>query len=421
MEARLHFHQNKAIAFNRMKNDLLAVAEPSAFGPVTTGTSPAHPVRKVFHLVDSLNVGGTETQAVELARRLPAAGYRVTLGCLKMEGPLQERLVGSGVDVMEFHPKGGLDTPAGAALLARLSLFLRRERFDLMHAHDLWSNLLGVSAARLAGVPGIVSSRRGDLAGVSWYQGSRRVWLRRVQNLGGLVLTNSTAARDALIHDDGFNPAKLRVIVNGVDTERFQRKSDRSRLFPGASGKVIVVVGNMHSDVKGHPWLIAAAPAIVREFPDTRFVFAGDGAARAEFERQVAERKLEANFFFLGLRSDIPDILSSADIGVLPSRSEGMPNAILEYMSAGLPVVASAVGGSRELIEEGVTGHLVPPENSEALASSLLGLLRDLGAMRRLGQNGRDMVERKFSFTRLVHEVDELYRELLSSRGGKRR
>ena len=90
-------------------------------------------------------------------------------------------------------------------------------------------------------------------------------------------------------------------------------------------------------------------------------------------------------------------------------------------MSAGLPVVASAVGGSRELIEEGVTGHLVPPENSEALASSLLGLLRDLGAMRRLGQNGRDMVERKFSFTRLVHEVDELYRELLSSRGGKRR
>jgi L-malate glycosyltransferase len=404
-----------------MKNDLLAVAEPGVSGPVVTGTSQGHPVRKVFHLVDSLNVGGTETQAVELVRRLPPAGYEVTLGCLKMEGPLQERLVGSGVEVMEFHPKGGLDTPAGAALLARLSLFLRRGHFDVLHAHDLWSNLLGVTAARLAGVPGIVSSRRGDLAGFSWYQGSRRVWLRRVQNMGGVVLTNSTAARDALIREDGFKPDKLRVILNGVDTERFQGKSARSRLFPGVTGKVIVVVGNMHSDVKGHPWLIAAAPAIVREFPDTRFVFAGDGAARPQFERQVADLKLEANFLFLGLRSDVPDILSSADIGVLPSRSEGMPNAILEYMSAGLPVVASAVGGNRELVEEGVTGHLVPPEDSEALASTLLGLLRNPGAAARLGQNAREMIERKFSFGRLVREVDELYSELLASRGGKRR
>ena len=145
-------------------------ATPGAPAPC----APPHAQRKVFYLVDSFNVGGTETQAVELALRIPMAGYDVTLGCLRAEGPLLERLHGIGIAVREFHPPGGIDTPAGLYQLLRLSWFLRREKFDIVHTHDLWSNLLGVPAARLAGVPAIVSSRR-DLAHSDWYRGKRRV------------------------------------------------------------------------------------------------------------------------------------------------------------------------------------------------------------------------------------------------------
>ena len=394
-----------------------------AYLPAITRAVQSHPsprpLRKVFYLVDSLNVGGTESQAVELALRIPMAGYKVTLGCLRANGPLLERLQGTAVVLREFHPKGGIDTPAGFYQLLRLSWFLSREKFDIVHTHDLWSNLLGVSAARLAGVRAIVSSRR-DLAHFDWYQGRRRAWLRRIQNLSGAVVTNAAAIRDALIAVDGFAPEKLRVIHNGVDVQKFHASRDgRDRLFPGVGeGRLIVVVGNMHTDVKGHPWLIAAAPAVIREFPSTRFVLVGEGEQRASFERQVARLGLERNFLFLGRRTDISAILACCDIAALPSRAEGLPNAVLEYMAAGLPSIVSRVGGHAELVEDGVTGLLVPPEDSAALSAALLKLLRDPVQARQIAQAGHEVAIRNFSFERLVREVDELYTELLQRSGG---
>ena len=381
---------------------------------------PAGRRRKVFYLVDSLNVGGTETQAVELALRLPVSEYEVTMGCLRAEGPLLEKLRGSAVNVREFHPSGGLDSAAGLYELIKLAGYLRREKFDVVHTHDLWSNLMGVPAARLARVPAIVSSRR-DLAHFDWYQGKRRHWLRRIQNLSGVVLANATPIRDALISEDGFAPEKLRVIHNGVDTEKFQRaQRDRARLFPDVGNEMLVVlVGNMHSDVKGHPWLIAAAPTVVREFPEVRFVFAGDGELRPTFAAQVAQLGLEDRFKFLGRRSDIPEVLASCDLAVLPSRAEGLPNAVLEYMAAGLPTIASRVGGNAELVQDGVTGLLVPAENASALAGALLRFLRDPEQARQIANNGQRFAVENFSFERLIREIDELYAELLERRRGK--
>jgi glycosyltransferase involved in cell wall biosynthesis len=399
----------------KTSDDVLAVAD------AVRSDLSMRPRRKVFYLVDSLNIGGTETQAVELALRIPEAGYDVTLGCLRARGPLLERLQGTGVDVREFHPKGGMDSPAGLYQLLRLSWFLRRKKFDVVHTHDLWSNLLGVPAARLAGVRAIVSSRR-DLAHFDWYQGKRRTWLCRIQNLGGAVLANATPIRDALVAEDGFAPKKLRVIHNGVDIKRFQESgSARDQMFPGVGeSKLIVLVGNMHTDVKGHPWLIAAAPAVVQEFPSTRFVLVGDGEQRSRFEQQVASLGLGQNFLFLGRRADIPKILGCCDVAVLPSRAEGLSNAVLEYMAAGLPVIASRVGGNAELINDGMTGLLVPPEDSSALSSAMLKLLRDPGLAQRIAQGGHEFTVRNFSFERLVREVDELYSELLLQSRGSR-
>lgn len=384
---------------------------------VSCDQAPTHTVlRRVFHLIDSFNVGGTESQAVELARRLPATGYEVTVGCLKREGPLEDRLQGTGISIREFRSRSGIDSPSGLRQLLRMSWFLRS--FDIVHTHDLWSNLIGVPAARLAGVPAIISSRR-DLSHFEWYQGERRVWLKWIQNLGGAVLTNAVPIRDALVSEDRFDPHKVHIIHNGVDIAKFRSaRNDRVRIFPDAGqGKLVVLVGNMHSDVKGHPWLIASAPAVLREFPDTQFILVGDGEQRSSFEKQAQDLGAIRNFLFLRRRSDIPDILASCDIAVLPSRAEGLPNAVLEYMAAGLPVIVSRVGGNPELVQDGVTGIVVPSEDSAALSAALLKLLAEPSLARRLAQAGHEFAVRNFSFERLVQDVDALYTDLLSGKG----
>jgi L-malate glycosyltransferase len=380
---------------------------------------PAAGRRKVFFLLDSLNVGGTETQAVELATRLDAKRYDVTLGCLRARGPLLDKLAGTAVSVREFYPKGGMDSIQGIYQMFRLAIFLRRGGFKVFHAHDLYANLLGVPAAVMARVPVIISSQR-DLAHLDLYKTRRRVWLRRLQNLSTAVLTNAGAVRDAVLAENHFAPQKVRVIYNGVDLEKFSRGSrDRDWLTPGAqheNSKWIVLVGNMLTDVKGHPWLIAAASAITREFPETRFVLVGDGDKRKDFERQVAELGLDQYFLFLGRRNDVPRILACCDIGVLPSRAEGLPNAVLEYLAAGLPTVATRVGGNAEILQEGKTGLLVPPEDSAALAEALLRLLRDPEFAARLGKNGREYAASEFSVQRMIANTDQLYTELLRAR-----
>lgn len=374
--------------------------------------------RKVFYLLDSLNIGGTEVQAVELATRLNPEQYQVTLGCLRARGPLLEKLKGSAVSVCEFYPKGGFDSLHGIYQMFRLALFLRRGGYQIVHTHDLYANVLGIPAARIARIPVIISSQR-DLGHLDLYQSRRRIWLRRLQKLSTAVLTNANAVREAVLAEDHFVPEKVRVIYNGVDLERFRHRSqDRSWLAPnGNQERWIVLVGNMHGDVKGHPVLIAAAEAVVREFSDVRFLLAGDGQRRKDFEEQTRRLGIRKHFLFLGRRDDVPRILSCSDIAVLPSKAEGLPNAVLEYLAAGLPTVASRVGGNAEIIEDGKTGLLVPPEDSSALAAAILRLLRNPGVAADLGRHGQDFVAAEFSFERLIEKTDQMYTELLHARG----
>lgn len=405
---------------NRPPEVLLAAPPASARvqdGAATSARSrPCR--RKVFYLLDSLNIGGTEVQAVELATRLKPDQYEVTLGCLRARGPLLEKLKGSSVLVREFYPKGGFDSPHGLYQMFRLAFFLRRGGFQIMHAHDLYANILGIPAAVLARVPVIISSQR-DLGHLDLYKSRRRIWLRRLQKLSTVVLTNAKAVREVVLAEDHFAPEKVKVIHNGVDLDRFsQRSQDRAWLSPtGNDERWIVLVGNMHGDVKGHPVLIAAAEAVVRAFPDVRFLFAGDGQRRKEFEEKASSVGIANHFYFLGRRDDIPRLLSCCDIGVLPSRAEGLPNAVLEYLAAGLPTIASRVGGNAEIIDDGKTGLLVPPEDSAALADALLRLLGNPGLADELGKCGRQYVAAEFTFQRLIEKTDQMYTDLLRARG----
>lgn len=366
---------------------------------------------RVLMFIQSLELGGSETQCVEVACQLAREGYSVTVGCLWTHGPLEKRLAAAGVRCVVFPVPGTLLRPNAILQMLKLTAFIRKERFSVVHTNDLYSNLFALPAAWLARVTVIISSRR-DMSRWWWYTPARRKILRRIQGLSTWVLVNSEAVRQDLIARDGFDPERIVVIYNGIDSEKFTRpKANRRQVLPGVSrdSKTIVMVANMHAGAKGHGDLIEAARTVKEKFPESRFLLAGDGEMRPFFEDQVRALGLGEMFVFLGHRADIPQLLSCCDIGVLASKSEGLPNAVLEYLAAGLPVVATAVGGVPEIIENEVHGLLIPPENPEALATAILRLLEDPQLRASLGKAGQERVQTRFTFPAVLESLRQVY------------
>jgi glycosyltransferase involved in cell wall biosynthesis len=333
------------------------------------------------------------------------------VGCLSTKGSLIEVLRRAGIPAIEFSPKGALLRPRGIFQLLRLTWFFATHRFHVVQTHDLYSTLLGVPAAWLARVPVILSCRR-DLSHWWWYTARNRRILRHIQNRSTYVIANSQAVRDFLVEMDGFDPNLIRVIRNGVDLERFATvRPDRERLFPhlGTQNQLISVVANMNVEAKGHSDLIRAAAEVSREFGDATFLLIGDGVERTRLEAMTAELGLSRTVLFLGRRIDVPSILACSDLFILPSWAEGLPNSVLEAMAAGLPVVATRVGGIPEVIDNGVSGLLVAPRDSHALAMAVLQILRNKGLAKQLGRSARERVRLQFSFERLLSELDSLY------------
>ncbi len=381
--------------------------------------SANRPQLRVFHMANSLETGGSEHQMVEIACRQKARGQEITVGCLSRKGPLLDVLAQAGIGVSEFNPEGRLVGLAGIRQIIRLTVFLRRHRVDVFQSHDLYSTLLGVPAAWLARVPVIISSRR-DLASWWWYTRRNRRILRHIQNFSSRIIANSQAVEDFLVREDGFDRRQIRVVRNGVDFKRFANASgDREKLFPnlGRDDRLIAVVANMNVKSKGHSDLIAAGQEICQEFPGAKFLCIGDGIERRELERTVEELRLRNHFLFLGRRDDVPNILACCDLFVLPSWAEGLPNSVLEAMAAGVPVVATRVGGIPEIIADGVGGLLVPAQDSRALAAAIAQLLRDPQRAQRFAEVAQERARTEFSYERLLAALDRLYRESFPETG----
>jgi L-malate glycosyltransferase len=367
-------------------------------------------------MVNSFEMGGSEHQMVEVASRQKQRGYRVVVGCLSSKGPLREILRSAGVSVVEFNPKGSLFRLGGLLQFMRLTAFFARHRFDIFQAHDLYSTLLGVPSAWLGRVPVILSCRR-DLSHWWWYTPNRRKILRHIQERSTFVIVNSKAVCDFLVEREDFDPNLIRIIRNGVDLDRFTAlRSHRPILFPhwGAESRLVAVVANMHVEAKGHTDLIHAAEEVSRNFTAVKFLLVGDGVRRANLEAMTIELGLSQTVLFLGHRNDVPSILASCDIFVLPSWSEGLPNSVLEAMAAGLPIVATRVGGVPEIIEDGLSGLLVTPKDPHALATAILKLLTNKQFAEQLGRCAKDRVWAGFSLERLLAELDGLYGEARS-------
>lgn len=366
---------------------------------------------KIFYFIDSLHLGGSENQLVQMALRLDRARFKVTVGCLHAEGPLVEPLQKAGIEVVEFDPKGGVGSPSSLWPMLRLSSFLRRKRFDVVHTFDLYSNLMGLPAAWLARVPLRISSRR-DLGSWWWYTPSRRRVLRLILARSHVMVTNSEAARKYVVRENQYPLKNIRVVRNGIDIEHFASiGAERMQVLPGLSegDKIVTMVANMNSERKGHAELVGAAGVVCTQVPEAKFVLVGDGRERAGLEQQVQETGLQGKVIFLGRRTDVPEILKCSDLCVLPSWAEGLPNVVMESVAVGKPVVATHVGGIPEIIEDGVSGLLVPPRDPAALAAAIIRLLEDPNLARGMARVALGTLRERFSFSRVIQELEDLY------------
>lgn len=366
---------------------------------------------KIFHFIDSMRIGGSEGQTAEVAARQVKRGHDVTIGCLHLDGPNLSRLESIGVKCIEFPVAGGLLSARGLLRILKLSQLIAASNFDVVHTHDLYSNLMAIPAAALAKVPRIISSRR-DLASWWWYTPRNRRILRWIQKLSHVVVANSQGVKNFLVEHDGFESRHVTVIRNAVDDSRFNLPSERSVFFSHwpSDAFIFVVVANMHTHTKGHRFLIECIESVRKKHPRARFALVGDGALRVEFESLCYQIGQSDAILFMGARTDVPRILASCDAAILPSLAEGLPNSVLEYMAAARPIIATQVGGIPELIDQGVTGLLVPPADTVSLANAIMQVMDDPMASLKMGQLAREKAQSEFSYERLLDDIDSIYK-----------
>jgi L-malate glycosyltransferase len=360
----------------------------------------------VFLMIESLETGGSERQFAALARGLSPDVFRVCLGCVRQRGKFAEGLG----EIPEFRLGGSLYGLQSWRSRLRLSRHLRHNHTAVAQAFDFYSNLTLIPAARLAGVPVVIGSQRqiGDL--LTPAQSAAQAMAFRWCDA---VVSNSRAAAQRLV-ERGLAEDKVTVIGNGMPPAAFADTACALPIRPGVQR--VGMIARMNSRAKNHGLFLRAAARLRSEFPDLELVLAGDGPLRAELERETRSLGLAGHAHFLGDRRDIPAVLRSLDVSVLPSASESLSNVILESMAAGVPVVASQVGGNPELITAD-RGVLFTPDREQELADKIGMLLRDAARRTELGRNARRFAKENFTVEGMAKQYEEMYRDLLERKG----
>ncbi len=370
--------------------------------------SPDRP--PVLLVGDTLNLGGTEGQFVEVAIGLNPALWDVHVSCIRAEGPLRTKLEEAGLSPWTCG-RGSFKSPRLGLAVASLVRYLRRHRVQLVHSFDLYSNVLAVTAARLAGVPAVIASQR-DLGDVR--SKGKRIANRFALRNATAVLVNTEAISSRLVETRVLHPSKITVIRNGIDLRRFPPKHRRDSC---ACGPVVGTLANLRRE-KGIDDLLRAAALITRAGTNARFVIWGDGPLRAELEGLASQLGLHQAVRFAGHTTSAQDALESLDIFVLPPTSnEGLSNALLEAMAVGLPVVATRMGGNSELISHDRTGLLVSAGQPEELAKAITRLIDEPALAARLGERASDHVRSEYNMAGMLVRLEDFYRQVLSGAG----
>jgi len=379
-------------------------------------------IARVLNVVPTLMCGGTENQFMALARTLDRTRFDVEFACLRRWGGFVEELEQRSIPLTEY-PVPTFRSVTALAQQARLARHIVRRDIQIVHAYNFYGNVFATPPARLV-APVTIASIRDRAPYLTAMQ--KRVQ-RYACQFADCILVNADAVRDWLI-GEGYDASKISVIRNGVDLSRFDTAPPPAQLrrelgLPDDTPLVGVI--SRLTRLKGLEHFLEAAAMVRSRVPNARFLIAGETSPMdREYLgelKQYAERcGVAKDVIFTGLRRDVPAVLSSLSVSAMPSLNEALSNVVLESMAAGAPTVATRVGGTPEAIVDGVTGVLVPPADSAALANAIVHLLQDTQLATHLGLAARARIVDHFSVRRMVRSTEELYMELLERKRRKR-
>jgi glycosyltransferase involved in cell wall biosynthesis len=370
-------------------------------------------IRIVF-LIDTIDekMGGTETQLAMLLERIDRDRFEPHL-CFLRDSPWfranRSLCPQYNVDIASFY------RPVSWVRILRFARFLRRERIDILQIHFRDSNIAGTIAAKIARVPVVLATRRN----AGYWHNPLELRLLKLLNPGASrFVVNSQAVKRHVQEVEGIPPEKIELIYNGVVLDAFRnddasvREDVRTELGIPAGSPVVILVANLRP-VKAIDVFLESVRKVATEHPEAHVVIVGEGDEREKLEALTLSLGLSNAVHFLGSRTDVPRLLKASDVGVLSSSSEGLSNAIIEYMAAGLPVVCTAVGGNPELVTDDVNGYVVPVGDSEAIAGAMKRLLASPPRARELGLRGRALADELFDVSKCVARTQSFYERLV--------
>lgn len=369
---------------------------------------------KISFVIGSLAVGGAETQLVRLVNHLDRSRFQPSIICLFAGGPL-EKSVAADVPIAKVNLSGvshGLirSRPVLAIrVLMTLVRSLRRQRPDVVHAYLPTAYVLAGLAAWVLRVRMIVAGRRGL---TSWeiYPTTRWRLLARIANrVIDVHLCNSYAVRDWAIEKECLSMERTRVIYSGIDLAALDHCADPPTEWR-SNGPLVGMVANLIK-YKGHQHVLEAVAIVARTHPSFRLVLIGDGPESAALQELAAQLEIVPNVIFGGSHTDAASFLDTFDFTVLGSSEEGFPNALMESMARGVPVVATEVGGVVELVRDGVDGLLVRFGDSPAMAEAIKWMIEHPDKRADMGQRARQRIKEHFTTDRMVTATQALYVE----------
>lgn len=364
---------------------------------------------KVMHTIETSEPGGAETILVQIADGL--RNEYDPQGLLLTEGWTSSELKVRGIPVYLNQLRRSFDL----GWVQRTVRLIREKNIKLLHSHEFTSNSYALLAARVAGVPVICTAH-----GKNYYpdQFYRRQAYRLVARYSNKFVAVSEDLKSFLVDRIGISENKIVVVHNGIDTEKFKgsnfnRVEIRRDMGLMPQDYVIVVVAALF-EMKGHKDLLKSISKLGDIQQKLKVLFIGDGPYKKQLVRLTRKLGLENKIVFTGFRDDIAELLSASDLFVLPSYSEGLPISVLEAMSVGLPVIATDVGGMREIITDGETGYLVPAKDVDALAMTIRWCIENKNTIDEISSAGSAYVRAKFSMENMLVNYRRIYCELLN-------
>jgi glycosyltransferase involved in cell wall biosynthesis len=370
---------------------------------------------RILYLSTSMGMGGADKLLLIAAQEMQSRGHEVLIVSLTPLGPMGLEARTKGVPTESLEMRRGLPDPRG---LVRLIHLVRAWKPDILHSHMIHANLMARALRLLVPIPALVSTIHNIYEGGPLWMAAYRATNRLVDQMTIV----SQAAADRFVRKSIIPRELLRVLPNGLDITPFKnvrataRESQRASLE--VEGKFVWLAVGRFEVAKDYPNMLRAFAKVCQQDSRAVLLLVGRGSLQAEAEAIGRDLGLGATVRFLGVRNDVPELMSAADAYVLSSAWEGMPIVLLEAAAAGLPIVATVAGGNHEVVRDELSGFLVPPRDAEALSRAMMRMMKMSEAERRsMGERGRDNIRIHHSLTRMADQWQELYREVLSRKG----